>query len=194
MNIIFKRKSVRTYLDIDVDDVTVEQIIRAGMAAPSAKNQRPWEFYVVRNKETLAKLATCTPYARPVANAPVAIVACYRTKGIFEPMMTLLDMSCCCENMLIQAAALEMGSVWLSFAPHPERQEPAKKVLNLPEDLEVFAVLPVGYPQGQKCSLSCRWAIPRDRARSSTVSTRPASTGKSEKAVCLPVHSQSKRL
>ena len=78
MNIIFKRKSVRTYLDIDVDDVTVEQIIRAGMAAPSAKNQRPWEFYVVRNKETLAKLATCTPYARPVANAPVAIVACYR--------------------------------------------------------------------------------------------------------------------
>ena len=149
MNIIFKRKSVRTYLDIDVDDATVEQIIRAGMAAPSAKNQRPWEFYVVRNKETLAKLATCTPYARPVANAPVAIVACYRTKGIFEPMMTLLDMSCCCENMLIQAAALEMGSVWLSFAPHPERQEPAKKILNLPEDLEVFAVLPVGYPQGQ---------------------------------------------
>ncbi|MBR2182383.1 MAG: nitroreductase family protein, partial [Acidaminococcaceae bacterium] len=87
MNIIFKRKSVRTYLDIDVDDATVEQIIRAGMAAPSAKNQRPWEFYVVRNKETLAKLATCTPYARPVASAPVAIVACYRTKDVFEPMM-----------------------------------------------------------------------------------------------------------
>ena len=80
MNIIFKRKSVRTYLDIDVDDASVEQIIRAGMAAPSAKNQRPWEFYVVRNKETLAKLATCTPYSRPVANAPVAIVACYRTR------------------------------------------------------------------------------------------------------------------
>ena len=41
MNIIFKRKSVRTYLDIDVDDMTIEQIIRAGMAAPSAKNQLP---------------------------------------------------------------------------------------------------------------------------------------------------------
>ena len=64
-------------------------------------------------------------------------------------MMTLLDMSCCSENMLIPPAALDVGSVWLSFAPHPERQEPAKKVLNLPEDLEVFAVLPVGYPQGQ---------------------------------------------
>ena len=149
MNIIFKRKSVRSYLDIDVDDTTVEEIIRAGMAAPSAKNQRPWEFYVVRNKETLAKLATCPPYARPVAKAPVAIVACYRTKDVFEPMMTLLDMSCCCENMLIQAAAMDMGSVWLSFAPHPERQEPAKKALNLPEDLEVFAVFPIGYPSAQ---------------------------------------------
>ena len=148
MNIIFKRKSVRTYLDIDVDDASVEQIIRAGMAAPSAKNQRPWEFYVVRNKETLAKLATCTPYSRPVANAPVAIVACYRTNDLFAPLMPLLDMSCCCENMLIQASAMALGSVWLSVAPHPERQEPAKKALNLPENLEVFAVLPVGYPKG----------------------------------------------
>ena len=149
MNIIFKRKSVRTYLDIDVDDATIEQIIRAGMAAPSAKNQRPWEFYVVRNKETLEKLAACTPYARPVANAPVAIVACYRTKDLFAPLMPLLDMSCCCENMLIQAAAMDMGSVWISFAPHAERQEPAKKILNLPENLEVFAILPVGYPMAQ---------------------------------------------
>ena len=149
MNIIFKRKSIRTYLDIDVDDATVEQIIRAGMAAPSAKNQRPWEFYVVRNKETLQKLSACSPYGRPMANAPAAIVACYRTKGLFVPDMVLLDMSCCCENMLIQAAALDMGSVWLSFAPLRERQEPAKKVLGLPENLEVFAVLPVGYPMGE---------------------------------------------
>ena len=149
MNIIFKRKSVRSYLDIDVDDATIEQIIRAGMAAPSAKNQRPWEFYVVHNRETLEKLAACSPFGRPMAKAPVAIVACYRTKDLYEPVMKLLDMSCCCENMLIQAAALDMGSVWLSFAPHPERQEPAKKVLNLPENVEVFAVLPVGYPMGE---------------------------------------------
>lgn len=44
MNIIFKRKSVRTYLDIDVDDASVEQIIRAGMAAPSARTNGPGSF------------------------------------------------------------------------------------------------------------------------------------------------------
>ena len=149
MNIIFKRKSVRSYLDIDVDDMTIEQIIRAGMAAPSAKNQRPWEFYVVHNKETLAGLAACSPYGQPLAKAPAAIVACYRTNDLYVPDMVLLDMSCCCENMLIQASALDMGSVWISFAPRKERQEPAKKVLNLPDNLEVFAVLPVGYPMGE---------------------------------------------
>ena len=149
MNIIFKRKSVRTYLDIDVDDATIEQIIRAGMAAPSAKNQRPWEFYVIRNKETLQKLSQCSPYGRPMANAPVAIVACYRTTNLYEEKMAILDMSCCCENMLIQAAALDIGAVWLSFAPLKERQEPARNVLNLPDNLEVFAVLPIGYPKGE---------------------------------------------
>ena len=119
MNPIFKRKSIRTYLDVDVDNATIEQIIRAGMAAPSAKNQRPWEFYVVRNKETLQKLSECSPYSKPIADAPVAIVACYRTDKLFEPVMKLLDMSCCCENMLIQAAEMDMGTVWMSFAPHP---------------------------------------------------------------------------
>ena len=50
MNIIFKRKSVRTFLDIDVDDTTIEQIIRAGMAAPSVKTSAPGNFmwFVIR--------------------------------------------------------------------------------------------------------------------------------------------------
>lgn len=146
MDPVFKRVSMRTFLNVDVEEATVEQILRAGMAAPSAKNQRPWEFYVVRNRERLAQLASCSPYAGPLRNAPVVIVACCRTRGLAEPEMAYLDMSCCCENMLLEAARLDMGSVWISFAPLKERQEPAKKVLSLPEGLEVFAALPVGYP------------------------------------------------
>ena len=67
MEAIFKRVSMRTFLDIDVDDATIEKVLRAGMQAPSAVNQRPWEFYVVRNKQILAGLAKCSPYAGPVA-------------------------------------------------------------------------------------------------------------------------------
>lgn len=149
MNPIFKRVSMRTFLNIDVDEATIEQILRAGMAAPSAKNQRPWEFYIVRNREILMRLSACSPYAGPLRNAPVAIAACCRTGELAEPEMAYLDMSCCCENMLLEAAELDMGCVWISFAPLKERQEPAKKVLSLPEDLEVFAVLPIGYPMAE---------------------------------------------
>ena len=50
MDPIFKRMSIRRFTDETVDDEAIRQIIRAGMAAPSSKNQRPWEFYVIRDK------------------------------------------------------------------------------------------------------------------------------------------------
>jgi len=148
MDPIFKRVSIRRFLDIDVDDTMIRQIIRAGMAAPSSKNQRPWEFFVIRNKDTLQELSKCSPFGAPLRNAQVAIAVCYRNTGLKEPEMVLLDMSCCCENMLLETSELDLGSVWLSFAPRKERQEPAEKLLNLPEHLNLFAMLPVGYPMG----------------------------------------------
>ena len=117
MDPIFKRISIRRFTDKAVDDEAIRQIIRAGMAAPSSKNQRPWEFYVIRDRETLEALAKCSPFGIPIRNAQVAIAACYRNKDLKEPEMVLLDMSCCCENMLLEAAELGLGSVWISFAP-----------------------------------------------------------------------------
>lgn len=52
------------------------------MAAPSAVNQQPWEFYVVTNKETLQKLSGASPYADMTAKAPAAIVVCGRKEGL----------------------------------------------------------------------------------------------------------------
>ncbi len=148
MDPVFKRISIRKFTDEVVDDEKIRQIIRAGMAAPSSKNQRPWEFYVVRDRTVLEDLSKCSPFGVPIRNARVAIVVCYRNKDLKEPEMVLLDMSCCCENMLIEAAELGLGSVWISFAPRKQRQEPAEKVMNLPEHLNLFTVLPVGYPMG----------------------------------------------
>ena len=55
MNSIFHRTSVRKYTNQPVEQEKIEKILRAGMAAPSAMNQQPWEFYVVENKEVLEK-------------------------------------------------------------------------------------------------------------------------------------------
>ena len=82
MDPIFKRMSIRRFTDEPVDDEAIRQIIRAGMAAPSSKNQRPWEFYVIRDRATLEDLAKCSPFGIPIRNARVAIAACYRNKDL----------------------------------------------------------------------------------------------------------------
>ena len=60
---IYRRTSVRNFLDKDVSDDLIIQIIKAGMQAPSAKNQQPWEFYIVKNKKLIEKLSSVTPYS-----------------------------------------------------------------------------------------------------------------------------------
>ena len=73
---IATRVSVRSYLDKPVDDATIEKLLRAGMAAPSAVNKQPWHFVVVTDKQQLSALAEANPNAGMAAHAPLAIVVC----------------------------------------------------------------------------------------------------------------------
>lgn len=73
---IATRVSVRSYLDKPVEAAQVEQLLRAGMAAPSAVNRQPWHFVVVTDKAQLKALSKANPYAGMVAKAPLAIVVC----------------------------------------------------------------------------------------------------------------------
>ena len=75
MNSIFHRISVRKYEDRPVEKEKIMEILRAGMQAPSACNQQPWEFYVVTDKEKIQKLSKVTPYTGCAAGAPVVIVS-----------------------------------------------------------------------------------------------------------------------
>ena len=73
---IMSRSSVRAFLDKPVSDETVELLLKAAMAAPSAKNSQPWSFIVIRNREQLEKLGASLPNAKMTAAAPVAVVIC----------------------------------------------------------------------------------------------------------------------
>jgi nitroreductase len=145
MSGIFHRMSVRNYQDKAVEPEKIEQMLRAAMAAPSAGNQQPWEFYVVRNKTALRELAATSPYAGCTAQAPMAFVACYRKVCRFTEY-TQIDTSAAVENLLLEADELGLGAVWLGIAPLPERMEAVKQVLDIPESLEAFAIIPCGYP------------------------------------------------
>ncbi len=73
---IMTRTSIREYTDQTVSADTVETLLRAGMAAPSAVNKQPWHFIVVNKKEKLMELASTNPYAKMLEKAPLAIVVC----------------------------------------------------------------------------------------------------------------------
>lgn len=145
MNSIFKRKSVRKYKEKEVENEKIERILRAGMAAPSAGNQQPWEFYVVKNKEVLEKLSKVSPYAGCTKDATVAIVTCYREDLRFTDYVQQ-DLSACTENILLQVEEEGLGAVWLGIAPLKERMDGIKEVLNLEDTIHPFSIIPIGYP------------------------------------------------
>jgi nitroreductase len=92
MNAIFQRISVRKYQPRPVEPEKIEKILRAAMAAPSAGNQQPWEFYVVRNPSVIQELAECSPYAGCAASAPVVIVPCLKMDGLHFPELGEIDL------------------------------------------------------------------------------------------------------
>lgn len=146
MNEIFQRVSIRKFEDKPVEPEKVEQLLRAAMAAPSAGNQQPWEFYVVTDKEKIKALSQCSPYAGCAANAPVVIVPCYRTEGLRFPEFDQIDLAIATENILLEVTALGLGAVWLAVAPIPDRMEQVEQVLGIKEGLRAFALVPLGYP------------------------------------------------
>ena len=146
MESIFQRVSVRKYTDKPVDDEKLLQILRAGMQAPSAGDQQPWEFYVVTDPEKLKALAHVHQYAGCVADAPVAIVPVYRKEGLVFPMYAQIDLAIAQQNIWLETDHLGLGGVWLGIAPQAERMDAVRRVLDLPENVEAFSIFALGYP------------------------------------------------
>ena len=149
MDTIFKRISVRRYEDRPVEPEKIEQLLRAAMAAPSACNQQPWEFYVVTNREILRQLSQVQPYAGMTASAPAAIVSAYRA-DCYRPEYAQIDMSIAMENLWLETVNQGLGGVWLGIAPQEERMRAVEQVLGLPENVRAFAIFPYGYPAEER--------------------------------------------
>ena len=149
MKEIFERVSIRKYTDRAVEDEKILAILRAAMAAPSAGNQQPWEFYVVRDRNKLEELSRVSPYAGCAKAAPVAIVSAYREK-LWAPAYAQIDMSIAMENLWLACGEQGLGGVWPGIAPVEDRMRAVEEILGIPEGLRAFAVFPLGYPAEER--------------------------------------------
>ena len=150
MNPIYHRVSIRKYQERPVENEKILQILKAGMQAPSACNQQPWEFYVVTDKEKIGLLSQTTPYAGCAAGAPVVIIPVYRTESLPAPSMIPIDMGLSLENIWLETDEIGLGGVWIGIAPIEERMELVHKMLDLPENVKVFSLFAMGYPAEER--------------------------------------------
>jgi nitroreductase len=146
MNVIFTRRSIRRYSDKKVENEKIEKMLKAAMQAPSAGNQQPWEFIVVQDSGMLDKLSKFSPYASMTRHASVAIVFLANTENLNYPENWEQDMGAATQNLLLEAAEMGLGAVWLGVAPVQDRVKNIKNLFDLPEHIRPYSVVPVGYP------------------------------------------------
>lgn len=146
---IFTRRSVRNFTDKTISEVDLRDLLKAGMQAPSAKNEQPWHFIVIDKAEILHAIPAFHPYADMLYAAPLAILVCSDRRLELKRASWIQDCSAATENILLAAHAKGLGAVWLGVFPDAERVQGMQTLLGLPPEIRPMALIAVGYPDSQ---------------------------------------------
>jgi nitroreductase len=141
------RRSVRSYQDRKVPDTVIEALLETARWAPSAVNNQPWRFCVIKDKERKAKLRgglrdALIPSSKHILEAPVVLVAWY-TPALFFKKFQVSDVSNAIMHVLLAAHAHGLGTCWIGWFS----EDRVKKVAALPKKASVVALITVGYPE-----------------------------------------------
>lgn len=152
METLFKRRSVRKYTETPVSDEQLKQIIRAGMAAPSAKNSQEWVFIVLRDPEIYQAFSEVHVNAFAMKTAQAAILVCADLSKEKDPGQGwwIQDCAAAMQNMLLEATELGLGSLWLGVHPKEDRIACMKEICRLPEGVEPLGIVALGEPAKER--------------------------------------------
>lgn len=154
MDLLKFRKSVRRFKDKKVEEDVITEILSAAMQAPSAGNEQPWDFVVIREREIINKIMEFHPFSHALSTAGVAIVVCGdKNKEKFNGFW-VLDCAAATENILIASEHFGLGAVWLGIYPLEDRIAKLKSILNLPDSVIPLSIVPIGYPDENRKIIS----------------------------------------
>lgn len=129
--------AVRSYQDRPVPAEAVRRIVEAGRLTASSMNRQPWQFIVVEDRDTLRRLGALARTGPYVATAALAVVV-----AIERTRFSVSDASRAIQSMVLTAWSEGIGSNWVGFLGLDE----VKSLLGVPDDLDVLAIVPFGYP------------------------------------------------
>ncbi|MEW6379713.1 MAG: nitroreductase [bacterium] len=144
---IHSRRSIRSYTGQPVDRALLLEIIKAGTWAPSGLNNQPWRFVIVQDQGWRCRLAQLTRYSRIIEAASACIAVFIDRKAMYHEVKDYQAIGACLQNMLLSAHALGLGAVWLGEILKSSSE--VRTLLALPDNLELMAVVAVGYPDDQ---------------------------------------------
>lgn len=152
LTVIKERKSVRSYSGEKISKGTIEQLLRAAMAAPTAMNMKPWSFIVITEATKLEILARELPFAKMLPKAGTGIVVCAEAgaAALGNEVFAVLDGACASENILLAAEALGLGAVWTAVYPDKQLMNMVRKELGIPDNIIPLNLIPVGIPLGEE--------------------------------------------
>ncbi len=139
---ILNRRSIRDYTDEQIIDEEINQILESGRWAPSANNYQPWRFLIIKDAKKIEDLSQFTKYANIMRKSKVNILVFLDKKFQGDRVKSLQSIGACIQNMLLTAHELGIGTCWIGEIVN--RHEKVEKFLNLPENLELMALITLG--------------------------------------------------
>jgi nitroreductase len=143
---IKSRRSIRHFEHTEIGEEVIHTILEAAMHAPSAGNEQPWHFIVVKDKKMLMQVPPINPYAEMALEAPCAILVCADVTLEKHKGNWMLDTSAAAQNILLAAHALGLGAVWTGIYPREDLMQAFSKLFHLPTNVKPLAFIPIGYP------------------------------------------------
>ncbi|HEX2998927.1 MAG TPA: nitroreductase family protein [Armatimonadota bacterium] len=140
-----RRYSVRKFHPKKVEEEKLQKILEAARVAPTAVNYQPFKLIVCQQEEGLNKVKK----AARIYDAPLAIIVCGDRDRVWRRNLdgktTLdIDASIVTDHMMLQAADLDLGSVWICYF----KPDVIKAEFQLPDNLEPINILAIGYASG----------------------------------------------
>ena len=142
--IIKERRSVRSFRNDPISQKVLNKIIEAATMAPSAHNSQEYKFVVIREGEKKRALARASKQ-RFIREAPVIIAAVsLNPEHIMDSGIPAypLDIGIALDHLTLAAVEEDLGTCWIGAFS----QEEVKKILNVPSEYKVVALMPIGYP------------------------------------------------
>jgi nitroreductase len=146
IDVITNRRSIRRFKTKPVESQLIRILLNCAMYAPSAVNRQPWHFIVIDDRSIMEKIMEVHPNSKMLQTASHAIVVCGDEQLQHGPGYWIADCAAATQNILLAAFSLGLGSCWIGSYPRENRMTTFRELFRLPEHVQVFSIVAVGYP------------------------------------------------